>query len=440
MVKTRLVYVCSHCGAETPKWQGKCFNCGRFGTLEQKEVKVVAKAALGQKAKSSTASRLLSEIKLAAAQRISSGFLEIDRVLGGGLVPGSVILLAGSPGLGKSTLLLQLCSQIRSSLPALYISAEESVSQVKLRARRLAVKEDKILVLAENDVDVIASTIESLASKVSVVIVDSIQAVSISGIESFSGSITQVRESGHRLSAVCKELSLPVVFVGHVTKSGAIAGPKSLEHLVDVVLFMEGSEQSRIRILRSLKNRFGDVFEVGFFRLESNGFCEIENPSERMIEGRKEQVPGSVVAVVLDGARPLVLEVQALTAPNVYGNPLRNVTGISHKRLLMLLAVLQRRAGLNFSRHNVFVNVSGGIRVFEPGIDLAVCVALGSSLKNQVVDEKLAAFGEVGLLGEIRAVSQQEQRVKTARKLGFNKILSSKEVINIKQALKFAGL
>ncbi|MBU1110100.1 DNA repair protein RadA [Patescibacteria group bacterium] len=441
MSKVRIIYICSKCGARSAKWQGKCFECGEFGTLDEKEeVTALSKnPRLGRMVGKDKAVSL-AQIELDEVNRISTGFVEFDRVLGGGVVKSSTVLLAGGPGLGKSTLLLQAAAKISSILPVLYIAAEEVSGQIKLRSRRLAIEEDNVLVFCEIDVGVISSLIQDIAPQIGLVVIDSIQALSSANSNSYPGSVAQVREAASVLSLLCKRYSLPLILVGHIIKSGAIAGPKTLEHLVDVVLYLEGEQLSDIRLLRGMKNRFGSVLEVGVFKMGEKGLEEILDPSVRFMAERKLMVPGAVASVVLEGARPLVLEVQSLVSPSGFEKPLRNVVGIKYNRLLMLLAVLRRRVGLNFSRYNVFVNISGGVKVFEPGVDLAVCLALASSLKDKVVDAKIAAFGEVGLLGEVKNVTRQTQRIEVASRVGFSKIICAREASNLGKALCLAGI
>ncbi|MBU0708670.1 DNA repair protein RadA [Patescibacteria group bacterium] len=441
MGKERAIYVCSVCGVESSKWQGRCFSCGEFGSLDVRRISNAIRPVVRERiARVVGDLNSLDKLSVDLHPRVSTGFLEVNRVLGGGLVSGSVILLAGGPGVGKSTLLLQLSSRIVHKAPSLYISAEESITQLKLRAQRLGVDESKVIVCSETDVDIIVEVIKSVAERVGLVVVDSIQALSSERTTSYMGSVVQVRESARKLTSLCKEMNVPLIVTGHITKSGLIAGPKMLEHLVDVVLYLEGDRFSDLRLLRGVKNRFGNVLEVGVFRISSDGLHEIEDPSVVFLAGRKTGISGSVAAVVLEGARPLILEIQALTSPCGYDSPIRNVVGIGHKRLLMLLAVLQRRAGLNFARSSVFVNVSGGVRVFEPGVDFPVCLALMSSFKDRPIDGKTVAFGEVGLLGEVKQVARQKERVEIAKKMGFTKVLTADEVSDLKQALVIAGL
>lgn len=437
----KLIYECASCGARTSKWQGRCFECGEFGVLEKKNLDSVSQGPIaGLSGEFQGEVRPLSDIEGKAVSRFSAGISGVDYVLGGGIVPGSVVLLAGGPGLGKSTLLLQVASLSCVRAPVLYVSAEESAAQIRLRAERLGVNMENISVLAETDVRVIAAALEGNVEEYGLAVVDSVQALSSPEGRSFAGSVSEVRRVVEVLSRFCKRRSLPLFLIGHVTKKGSIAGPKTLEHMVDAVFYLEGDSLSSLRFLRSLKNRFGSISNMAVFQMTEKGLEEVIDPSAEFLQSRKGGVSGSVLAVALEGMRPLMLEVQALTTPCGYEKPTRNVTGIGFKRLLMLLAVLRKRAGIDLSRHNVFVNVSGGMRVREPGVDLPVCLALVSSVKDTPLDEEIVSFGEVGLLGELKSVARQEERAGESRRMGFERVISPDNFSSLKEALKGAGL
>jgi len=403
-------FVCSSCGARSNKWQGRCFVCGQFGTLEEEKE--------GRKVGNEKAFTL-DEIGDLRIPRLKTGFQELDRVLGGGIVKGSTILLAGEPGLGKTTLLLQLGGRLFSPQPILYISAEESPEQIKMHIRRLQLPHDKFFIASYTSLDEIEILIEKYTEEVSLIIIDSIQTVYNPEISSGAGSVTQVRENARRLVNLCKKLKVPLILVGHVTKTGLVAGPKTLEHLVDVVLYLEGDKATSWRFIRGIKNRFGSVLELGLFQIGEQGLEEGKEWTLSFSSRQKSLPPGTVITVALEGLRPLVLEVQALTVLNPWGKPLRNVTGLSHKRLLMLLAVLQKHGKINLSRHDVFVNLAGGVKIIEPGLDLAICLALASSFKNKALVEGKAAFGEISLSGELKEVKETNKRKKALGQIGF---------------------
>jgi len=361
----------------------------------------------------------LSEIKKTKLARIKTGIGEFDRVLGGGIVPGSVVLLAGEPGIGKSTLL----TQIMARLGGLYISGEESPQQIKIRTRRLKVKEENFLILPETNVEVINLTIEQL-SNVATVIIDSIQSMTTDDLTGTAGSIGQVRESANKLLKIAKKLDIPIFLIGHITKAGAIAGPKVLEHLVDVVLYLEGDKRHNFRILRAYKNRFGATDEVGIFEMSNMGMTAVDAPSKLFLAQRVEKVPGSVVVSTLQGIRPVLVEIQALVVPTSLAVPRRIGSGVNYRRLQLLCAVLQKRCHLPLWKFDVYLNVAGGLKVDEPAADLGICVAITSSLKNKLVEKETVFIGEVGLLGEIRRVSQLEKRIKEAKKFGFTKAIT----------------
>ena len=421
MAKIKSVFICSECGYESPKWYGKCPGCEQWNTM-QEEIKENVRGSTAAKKHSLIYSKPLtiSEIPTEDEDRFDTGFNELNRVLGGGIVRGSLVLLGGDPGIGKSTILMQICKNL-SSLKILYVSGEESKRQLKLRADRLSVENDNLMIMTETDVEIVAEEIKS--SKPDLVMIDSIQTMMIKELTSSAGSITQVRESTNLIMHTAKDFDIPVLVVGHVNKEGSIAGPKVLEHIVDTVLYFEGDKQMSCRILRAVKNRFGSTNEIGVFEMTDKGLKEVENPSQMMLSGRPKGVSGTVVTCSLEGTRPILTEIQGLATQSGYGNARRMSTGFDYNRLSMLLAVLEKRAGYYFNNMDAYVNIVGGLRIDEPAVDLAICMALISSLKDTPVLENAVAFGEVGLAGEIRSVSQAQQRVSEAVRLGFNKII-----------------
>jgi DNA repair protein RadA/Sms len=368
----------------------------------------------------------LSEVKHIEKNRLKSGFAEFDRVMGGGIVPGSVTLLAGDPGIGKSTLLLHVIAKCGG----LYVSGEESAEQIKLRAKRLGIDGGNISVLSETNVEAIVGTLE----ETKLVIIDSIQTLSSTDLDGMAGSVGQIRHCAEVLVAVAKSRGIPVIIIGHVTKEGTIAGPKVLEHMVDTVLYLEGERFANARILRTYKNRFGAIEEVGIFEMDEKGLKEISNPSALFLQDRVKNVPGSIVTVIMEGTRPMLIEIQALVVPSQLAMPRRITNGIDYNRLQLLVAILQKRLNIPLGGFDVFVNVSGGMKIEEPAADLAVALAILSSFKNKPVDPKTAVFGEVGLLGEVRSIGSDERRTKEARRLGFATVVSPKTVRNLKQA------
>jgi len=411
----RTVYVCSECGEEYMQWQGKCAVCGNWNTLKEFSVPVATASAMRSGSVSvEQKAQVLNDVRTDMVKRLGTGFSEFDRVLGGGIVPGAVMLLGGDPGIGKSTILLQLADKLNQ--PVLYVSGEESAEQIKLRAERLGVNSAHIKVLAATDATQVQAEIE--AHKPTLVIVDSIQTMYDPAFPSTPGSIVQVREGAIRFQQLAKRIHVPLVLVGHITKEGTVAGPRTLEHLVDVVLYLEGEPEHDLRVLRAVKNRFGDASETGLFMMQEQGLVEIDNPSQLLLEERME-APGSVLTMVMEGSRPVLVEVQALTVPTVFGNPRRTASGFDLNRLNLLLAVLQRRAGVDLSNHDVYLNIVGGLRVKDPAIDAAVCVALASARSEKTVNSKMVIMGELGLAGEIRRVGKQERREKEAQQLGY---------------------
>ncbi|MBQ3355728.1 MAG: DNA repair protein RadA [Oscillospiraceae bacterium] len=417
-MKSKTVFVCTICGNESPKWAGRCPSCGQWNTLEEYTPSASVKAAPRS---GGAAPKRLSEITSDEALRFSTGMGELDRVLGGGAVRGSLVLVSGAPGIGKSTLLLQICEHILKDQTVLYVSGEESESQLKLRAQRLGVKSDGLFLLCETNLDSILAAAENVSPDV--LIVDSVQTLYSEDKPASAGSVTQVRDCTMRLMQYCKGSGVTVFLVGHINKEGAIAGPKVLEHMVDCVLYFEGESHTSYRLLRAAKNRFGSTNEIGVFEMHDTGLCEVPNPSELLLAGRPLGTPGTCVACVMEGTRPILAEVQALVSPSSLSVPRRTSNGLDYNRAAMLLAVLEKRGGLRFSNADVYLNVIGGLRLDEPAADLSVVVAAASAAQDKPVSDTLAAVGEVGLTGEIRAVGQLSQRLAEIRRLGFTQCI-----------------
>ena len=432
MPKPASRFVCQQCGHESPKWLGRCPECGEWNCLVEEVIAPTTKRAAGKAAPLSGAQPVrLAEVSVEAVPRLSTGIAEVDRVLGGGIVPGSLVLLGGDPGVGKSTLLTQVADLLSHEHPVLYVSGEESAHQIKLRARRLGVTGANLYILAETSVEAIIATIESLQP--SLAIVDSVQTTQTSALESAPGTVAQVRACGVALQRVAKEGGIAVFLVGHVTKEGALAGPKALEHLVDTVLTFEGDPRVNYRILRATKNRFGGTDEVALFEMREQGLVAVQNPSEWLLAERASHSPGSVVTAIMEGTRPLLVEVQALVTHSYLSQPRRQVTGLDYNRVNMVLAVLEKRAGMRLGDKDVFVNAAGGIYVREPAVDLAVALAVVSSLKDKPLPADMVVFGELGLAGEVRSVIHTEQRVREAQRLGFSRVmLARRDVRNLK--------
>jgi DNA repair protein RadA/Sms len=421
MSKAKSVYVCTSCGAEFSKWSGQCGECGLWNTLTETVKEAAPKGARGGGyAGQAGAVTLLSEVHATAEERVPSGLSELDRVLGGGLVPGSVVLIGGDPGIGKSTILLQTLTHLAQSLPALYVTGEESLGQVAMRARRLELPMDKLNLMAETSVENIIATARE--QKPRVLVVDSIQTLYTEALQSAPGGVSQIRESAALLTRFAKHSGCALFLVGHVTKEGALAGPRVLEHMVDCVLYFEGEADSRFRVIRAVKNRFGAVNELGVFAMTDRGLREVSNPSAIFLSRHSEAIPGSIVMVTREGTRPLLVEVQALVDES-YGNPRRVAVGLDQNRLAMLLAVLHRHGGIATVGQDVFVNVVGGVKVLETGSDLALLLAVTSSLRGQSLPTDLVVFGEVGLSGEIRPVPNGQERLKEAAKHGFKRAI-----------------
>ncbi|MBC5660297.1 DNA repair protein RadA [Anaerosacchariphilus sp. NSJ-68] len=418
------VFFCQSCGYESPKWMGQCPGCREWNTFVEETVVKSEKKSTGRVSERRAAGGpvCLSSIETKDEERLDTRMEELNRVLGGGIVPGSLVLVGGDPGIGKSTLLLQVCQKLAADgRSVLYISGEESLKQIKLRAARIGEFSDRLLLFCETNLELIRETIEG--SRPEVVIIDSIQTMYNENVSSAPGSVSQVRESTSILMQLAKGLGITIFIVGHVTKEGTVAGPRVLEHMVDTVLYFEGDRHASYRILRAVKNRFGSTNEIGVFEMRETGLTEVENPSEFMLNGRPEAASGSIVACSVEGTRPILLEIQALVSRSQLTMPRRTAAGMDYNRVSLLLAVLEKRLNLHLSGSDVYVNIAGGIRINEPAIDLGVVLAIVSSYRDQAIDEKVLAFGEVGLSGEVRAVSQASQRVQEARKLGFTTVI-----------------
>lgn len=420
--KSKMVFVCGECGYETPKWVGKCPGCGEWNTMVE-DVRLPQKAAVSAAPRPAhTFSAIpLSQINAADEHRFVTGISELDRVLGGGIVKGSVILLSGDPGIGKSTILLQVCNALQGDIKILYVSGEESAIQIKLRAKRIGVESDAVSVMTETDVQTVCEYINS--ARPDLVMIDSIQTMQHPDISSSPGSIVQVRESANMLLRTGKSLDIPIFIVGHVNKGGDIAGPKVMEHIVDTVLYFEGERNQSYRILRAIKNRFGSTNEIGVFEMTETGLAEVENPSAMMLSGRMSDVSGGCITCIIEGTRPILAEVQGLVAATGFGNARRTAAGFDYNRLNLLLAVLEKRLGLMFSNLDTYINIVGGIRLDEPAADLAVAMALVSGLRDIPIDENTIVFGEIGLSGELRSVPRAQARVNEAERMGFTRCI-----------------
>ncbi|MDD6011398.1 MAG: DNA repair protein RadA [Oscillospiraceae bacterium] len=447
-MKSKTVYVCSNCGYETMKWLGKCPDCGEWATLQEEIRETAVSAGKNGKAPSMRSSRSLTSLSLQEIRpdnelRYKTGMKELDRVLGGGIVKGSLVLLSGDPGIGKSTILLQICRSLGERLKILYVSGEESYNQIKLRADRLQVTAGSLYILCETDAQAICEHIS--ATEPDLVIIDSIQTMNFTELNSSPGCVTQVRECSNLFMRTAKNLSIPVIMVGHVNKDGNIAGPKVLEHIVDAVLYFEGERNLSFRILRAVKNRFGSTNEIGVFEMYDTGLAEVENPSMMLISGRPKNTPGTCVACVMEGTRPILAEIQGLVAATGFGNPRRISNGFDFNRLNMLIAVLEKRGGYFFGNSDVYINIVGGMKLDEPALDLTIVMALVSSLKDYALRDDVLAFGEIGLAGEIRGVSHCEQRIKEAARLGFHRCIVPKNnlkniSVSLKQEIEVVGV
>ena len=422
------VYFCQSCGYESAKWMGQCPGCHEWNTFVEELVdkKTVAKTG-GKQVQSKAKPQTISAIELRKEHRMTSGMPELDRVLGGGVVPGSMVLVGGDPGIGKSTLLLQVCKNLADQhVSVLYISGEESLQQIKIRAQRIGSFTDDLKLLCETNLEEIRQIIDM--EKPQIVVIDSIQTMYNEEVSSAPGSVSQVRESTGILMQLAKGLGVSIFIVGHVTKEGTVAGPRVLEHMVDTVLYFEGDRHASYRILRGVKNRFGSTNEIGVFEMQEQGLVEVKNPSEYMLSGRPEDASGSVVACTMEGTRPILVEIQALVCNTNFGFPRRQATGTDLNRVNLLMAVLEKRSGMQLGSCDAYVNITGGMKITEPALDLGIALAIISSFRNRSIPRNLLAFGEIGLSGEVRAVSQARQRVAEAKKLGFDTCIVPKSL------------
>ena len=446
--KKKTVFVCSNCGYESQKWVGNCPGCHEWNTLVEETLKSDIKseapsAVLSRKIREGGRAKPLSfkSIEGSTEIRISSGMEELDRVLGGGIVRGSMVLVGGDPGIGKSTLLLQVCRNISRKHEVLYVSGEESLSQIKLRAMRIGEFSDSLKVLSETDLDDITEIIRE--SEPDLVVIDSIQTMFNEDVGAAPGSVSQIRETTAVLLRIAKDLGITIFIIGHVTKEGSVAGPRILEHMVDTVLYFEGDTKGAYRILRGVKNRFGSTDEIGVFEMDEGGLKEVKNPSEYMLSGRPENAGGSVVSCCMEGTRPLLIEIQALVCETAFGFPRRQARGTDINKVNLLMAVLEKRLGMKLASLDAYVNIAGGIKVNEPALDLGIILAIASSYKNAPLGQNVAAFGEVGLSGEVRSVTQTMQRVNEAARLGFDKIFipyASLKDIKAPEGVKVIGV
>ena len=424
LAKVKTSFVCSNCGVHSAKWQGQCHGCGEWNTLHEEVLEPASEPAWRKpESKPQNKPLKLSEVDLTPETRTITGDPELNRALGGGIVPGAMVLIGGEPGIGKSTLMLQVALQLKG-LRVLYVSGEESQQQIKMRAQRMNLNSDACYILTETSIEQIFQRITEIDP--AVLIIDSIQTLQTSLSDSIAGSVSQIRECAGQLIRYAKDSGVPVFMIGHITKEGALAGPKVLEHMVDTVLQFEGDRHLSYRILRTSKNRFGPTSELGIYEMQEHGLRGVANPSEILISQREEDLSGVAIAASLEGNRPLLIEIQALVSPAAYGTPQRTSTGFDNRRLNMLLAVLEKRSGFRLAAHDVFLNIAGGLRVEDPAIDLAIAVAVVSSLNEMSVNGKYCFCGEIGLGGEIRAVNRVQQRIKEAEKLGFTRIYLSK--------------
>ena len=451
MAKAKTVFVCNECGYESAKWLGKCPACNSWNSFFEQKVE---KYTDNKKEKNITNTpKSLNSYQGKEFSRTSTGFGEMDRVLGGGLVKGSLVLLGGEPGIGKSTLILQICDKVKGEGKVLYVSGEESAEQIKLRADRLGIKNEDIMFLGETDIDIVNNAILDLNPKL--VIIDSIQTMYSDELTAAAGSVSQVREITSQIMRICKSKEITTIIIGHVTKEGNIAGPRVLEHMVDSVLYLEGERYFSYRILRGVKNRFGSTNEIGMFEMKQEGMCEILNPSDILISEREDNPAGSCIIATMEGTRPILVELQALTSQSVFGFPKRTANGVDFNRLSLLIAVLEKKAGLMLGTQDVYLNVVGGIRINEPAIDLGVIAVVASSFKNISIPNDTVIMGEVGLTGEVRRINFIEKRLKEAEKLGFKTCIipeSNKKVLkdefkldiigvkNVREAMKKMGI
>ena len=441
MAKNKTVFVCNECGYESGKWLGKCPACNSWNSFFEQKVVESKNSSLKLEDKKKNVPQKLNSYEAKETFRTSTGFGELDRVLGGGLVKGSLILLGGEPGIGKSTLILQICDKVNGEGKVLYVSGEESAEQIKSRADRLNIKNDDILFLGETDIDIVNQAIIDLNPKL--VIIDSIQTMYSEELSAAAGSVSQVREITSQIMRVCKSRDITTIIIGHVTKDGNIAGPRVLEHMVDTVLYLEGERYFSYRVLRGVKNRFGSTNEIGMFEMKEEGMTEILNPSDILISEREDNPAGSCIVSCIEGTRPILVELQALTAQSVFGYPKRTANGVDFNRLALLIAVMEKKAGLMLGSQDVYLNVVGGLRISEPSIDLGMILVTASSFKNVAIPKDMVIMGEVGLTGEVRSINLIEKRLKEAEKMGFKKCIipeSNKKVLKDKFKLDIIGV
>lgn len=439
MAKAKTLFVCNNCGYETAKWFGKCPSCNEWDTMEEQVVVNEPTKASRNRLSSAPGKALpLSKIDSSNEIRYNTGIGEFNRVLGGGLVKGSLVLICGDPGIGKSTILLQICQLLNKDLSILYVSGEESAYQIKMRAQRLDVSSDKLSIMCETDAEIISEYIKS--EKPDVVMIDSIQTMSINDVSSTAGSLAQVRECTNLFMRTAKNFDIPIILVGHVNKDGNIAGPKALEHIVDTVLYFEGERNLTYRILRTTKNRFGSTNEIGVFEMTGKGLNEIESPSLAMISGRPVNVSGTCVTCLIEGSRPILAEVQGLATASGFGNPRRMAAGFDYNRMAMLIAILEKRSGYFLGNMDCFVNIVGGLKADEPACDLAVALSLISSFKDSVIDSSTIVFGEIGLAGEIRTVTNCEQRIRECQRLGFKRCIVPRQNLSTLSKSNFTDI
>ncbi len=438
MAKSKsVIFYCQNCGYESSKWMGQCPGCKEWNSFVEEPVKISVKGNIsGNTKKMDKVSPMsLSKVTMNEEERLQTQIEEMDRVLGGGIVAGSLILLGGDPGIGKSTLLLQVCKHLSDHKhKVLYISGEESLKQIKIRANRIGEFQESLQLLCETNLDTITDTIQNVQPEV--VIIDSIQTMYSEEVSASPGSVSQVRESTGILMQIAKRMGVSIFIVGHVTKEGAVAGPRVLEHMVDTVLYFEGDRHASYRILRGVKNRFGSTNEIGVFEMRREGLVEVKNPSEFMLNGKPEGASGSVVSCSMEGTRPILVEIQSLVCESNFGIPRRQATGTDFNRINLLMAVLEKRVGLQMSNCDAYVNIAGGMKIMEPALDLGIVMAIVSSYKNRAIDDKVAVFGEVGLSGEVRAVSMAEQRVQEVKKLGFTRCILPQSCVDMVKGIK----
>jgi DNA repair protein RadA/Sms len=419
----KTIFLCQHCGYQAPKWMGKCPDCGEWHSLVEERAPLgPAFSSRGSFGTSPSRPVAIDTVEMTMARRMATGIQEFDRVLGGGLVPGSLILIGGDPGIGKSTLMLQILHRLAShNHKVLYISGEESIQQIKLRNDRLGTGSDGLWVVSETGLEPIRAMADEMAPDV--IVVDSVQTIFSPDLTSAPGSVSQVREATMHLMFLAKRTGIPIFLVGHVTKDGAIAGPRLLEHMVDTVLYFEGSQNNVFRVLRAVKNRFGSTNEIGVFEMRENGLCEVSNPSSVFLSERPRLVPGSVVTASIEGSRPILLEIQGLVARSNFGTPRRTVLGVDYNRVSLLVAIMEKKLGLHLANEDIFVNVAGGVKVDEPAVDLGIVSVIASSFLDKPVKGRTVVLGEIGLTGEVRTISRVEQRVGEAAKMGFTRCL-----------------